>query len=730
MDLPEKIKKRTLFATFTLIFIVVAFMLLYINDIFEKKMFEEIERKDEILHNLFEQTMEQDTHIYERRLTSILNKPGVKEAFKKRERERLYELVAPHYREMTKENPFIKIMTFRLEDGSAFLRMHKPEVFGDELNKKRRIIVDTNIEKKRHFGFEVGKYEMTYRIVLPIFYKNEYIGLVELGIDPTSFIKKITKVIGLRYALVIRKDMKSVMIEKKEFLDKDDFSLASTDPFFKKVFKKIQLKQKSRNNFIRYGGRYYFVENDLALHDHNGKKTAILLAAEDVTEEFERKKELFYKFLFIFVFPLFFLFLILNYSFNLFIKKIYNLIYDDDLTGLRNRIALRKDLQESRKRALVLIDINSFKTVNELYGIEAGNEVLRQFGAVLESFAQKRGFTGYRISSDEFVLMKPYEKLDPNQCGYFINDLNGTVRKHTFTIPDTGIEVDIEITVGMVFGRRVSLEKALMALEKAREEKKEYLVYSSKINTKKNTMKIISMKYYIKKALQNDDIVVYFQPITDIDSNIVKYEALVRMVKEAEGERRVLTPNEFLELSKKFNLYPEISKRVIEKSLAVFEKRDEKISINLSPTDIMDNDMQKFIIEKLESYPSPERVVFEITENESIRDFEDVKAFIQKVRFCGAQIAIDDFGRGYSNYFHILELKPDYLKIDGSLIKDIHMNRESRIVVKTIAIFAKELGVKTVAEFICCEEVFNVTKEFGIDEFQGFYFGKPTPDIL
>ncbi|WP_200764055.1 EAL domain-containing protein [Nitrosophilus alvini] len=730
MQSPEKIKFRTLFATFSIIFLVVAIILFYVNHIFERKLHETIEAKDKILHKLFHQNLEHERDVYEKRLVRILNEPGVKEAFKERNREKLYKIVAPFYKQMAKENPYVKIMTFRLEDGSAFLRVHKPEMYGDKLNKKRKIIIDTNREKIKHYGFEVGKLKMTYRIVLPIFYQNEYLGLVEFGIEPASFIRKLTKIIDLKYALAIKKEMKSVMIEKKEFIDKDDFSLASSDPLFIKAFEKIDLHSKDDNNFVTYNDRHYFVENDLVLYDHKGNRAAVLLAAEDVTEEIESKRDLFYKFLFIFIFPLFILFIILNYSFDFFLKKIHNLIYTDELTGLKNRVAFRKDSQGNKNRALVLVDINAFKTINELYGVEAGNEILKQFGSLLESFAQKRDFSLYRISSDEFVFMKAFDKFDPNQCKYFIKELYETVRNHSFVLPELGIKTDIEITAGIVYGKKTSLEKALMALEKAREERREYLIYSSKIDTKKDTQKIIALKKDIKKALEENNIVVYYQPITDKNGKVIKYESLVRMIKNTDGKEEVIAPCEFLELSQKFNLYPQISKAVIDQSFRMFENRKEKVSINLSPNDIIDKEMQQYIIKKLDSFASPERIIFEITEDESIKDFEHVKSFIKKVRSFGAQIAIDDFGSGYSNYFHILELQPDYLKIDGSLIRNIHTSEESKIIVKTIAVFAKELNIKTVAEFIYDEEIFQYAKELGIDEFQGFYFGKPSPKLV
>ncbi|MFA7609853.1 MAG: EAL domain-containing protein [Sulfurimonas sp.] len=132
----------------------------------------------------------------------------------------------------------------------------------------------------------------------------------------------------------------------------------------------------------------------------------------------------------------------------------------------------------------------------------------------------------------------------------------------------------------------------------------------------------------------------------------------------------------------------------------------------------------------LERYDIGSKIVFEIVESEYIEKFEDVMRFIAKVKKYNCKIAIDDFGTGYSNFEYLIKLKADYLKIDGSLIKNIDKDKNAYIVVSTIVDFAKKLGMKTVAEFVESEEIFNIVKNLGIDYSQGYYFCEPKKDLL
>jgi EAL domain-containing protein (putative c-di-GMP-specific phosphodiesterase class I) len=156
----------------------------------------------------------------------------------------------------------------------------------------------------------------------------------------------------------------------------------------------------------------------------------------------------------------------------------------------------------------------------------------------------------------------------------------------------------------------------------------------------------------------------------------------------------------------------------------------KEISINLSTLDIEDAELRNKIISLVTANTDiSSRIVFELLEDEEVTDFRIVKDFISLVKMFGVQIAIDDFGAGHSNFERLLSFQPDILKLDGSLIKDIHTNKYSRNVVETIKLFADKENIKTVAEFVHCKEVFDVVKEIGIDYMQGFYLGEPELEL-
>ncbi len=145
--------------------------------------------------------------------------------------------------------------------------------------------------------------------------------------------------------------------------------------------------------------------------------------------------------------------------------------------------------------------------------------------------------------------------------------------------------------------------------------------------------------------------------------------------------------------------------------------------LNYEFIDYLDN-----VLEKLK-FEDRNRLVFEILESENLSDYDFLEEFVLKYKKLGVKIAIDDFGSGYSNFIRIIRLKPDYLKIDGSLIKNIDKDNNSYEIVKSIIAFSKTLNIKTIAEYVHSEEIFNLLLELDVDEFQGYYFGKPDEDF-
>ncbi|MCI4399907.1 MAG: EAL domain-containing protein, partial [Campylobacteraceae bacterium] len=218
-----------------------------------------------------------------------------------------------------------------------------------------------------------------------------------------------------------------------------------------------------------------------------------------------------------------------------------------------------------------------------------------------------------------------------------------------------------------------------------------------------------------------------YQPILNNKSKkIEKYECLVRLVDE---DGAVVSPHMFLDVAKKSRLYHKVTRSVVQKSFERFADEYCSFSINLSVLDICDEQMLEFIIEQLKKSNIGHRVVFEILESEGIDSYDNVYAFVEKIKSFGSKISIDDFGAGYSNFERILKLKPNFIKIDGSLIKNIHNDTDAQIIAKAIVGFANELGALTVAEFVHSKEVFDIVQALNIDYSQGYYICEPKPTI-
>ncbi len=408
-------------------------------------------------------------------------------------------------------------------------------------------------------------------------------------------------------------------------------------------------------------------------------------------------------------------------------KELKYRLYYDSLTGLKNRNALIHYLEKRNFFILMLIDINGFKNYNEIYGIEVGNEILKKFANFLRKFYCRRFYEVYRVGGDNFAVTGGGKVMDLEKYEEDISDFFRKIDSFTIKLDSIKDEIKIDVTVGVTLEHEHPLEKAGMALRYAKKHKKPYITYSKAIDTTKQCKNTIYWKKEIKRAIANDDIVPLFQPIVDKEGNIVKYETLMRLKRIKDGKEELVSPFFFLDIALKANLYEQLTKIIIEKSFKIMKSIGADFSINLSFEDIINRDVVYFLKDYILRYDIGSQLVLEVVESESVEDYALIKEFVKEFRSFGVRIAVDDFGSGFSNYAHILEIAPDILKIDGSLIKNIDKNKNSYILVKSIMTLAKSLEVKTIAEFIHSKEVFEITRDLGVDYFQGFYFSPPLP---
>jgi diguanylate cyclase (GGDEF)-like protein len=391
----------------------------------------------------------------------------------------------------------------------------------------------------------------------------------------------------------------------------------------------------------------------------------------------------------------------------------------DKLTDLGNREAFLLKLQKQTNINVVLLNIIDFQSVNKTFGYKEADNLLVDIANKLNIIVSKEtGSKLYRIYGDEFAFIC---KKD-NNIDLTCQNIKDSFEDKMLYFQDNFIHLSINISYSSV---KPVLLTATIAMQECKNSLDTHIVsydnfsYNSKKN--KNSLEMLRV---IKDAITHDSIIpVYHAIINNKTKKIHKYETLAR-IKQKNNE--LLSPFHFIELSKKFKLYPEITKSIIKKAFNDFKYKDVNFSINFSYIDIHNPKILKYFYNTLEeNKQTAKRLTIEILETESIDSYEELLNFRKKIKKYGCKLAIDDFGAGYSNWINILKLKPDYIKLDGSLIEDLLLNKDNMSLVQTIVSFAKTNNIKTIAEYVSSAELAVLVKELGIDFSQGFHYARP-----
>jgi len=402
-------------------------------------------------------------------------------------------------------------------------------------------------------------------------------------------------------------------------------------------------------------------------------------------------------------------------------KELKELLYKDALTGLQNRNSLLKYIDNETKHSCILVNIDNFSHINNLYGEEFGNKVLIEFSKFLYTRTKDDTLANlYRFSGDEFAIISTETDLEKLETE--AKELLEHCHETTIVIDEQYISLSITIGLSNQDAEHL-ISTANMAITAARKDLKSITAYSDKLSLNDEYENNLKWIKEIKDAIEDDRITMFYQPIIDnSDPDHKKYEALIRLIDK---KGNVITPYYFLEIAKQAKLYKQLTKIVITKSFEAFKDNDYEFSINITIDDILDKDINEFIVATLKKYDISNRVIFEIVESESIENFDEIEKFIIMVKAFGCRISIDDFGTGYSNFEHLMRLQADYIKIDGSIIKEITKDKRSALITSVIVAFAKEMDIKTIGEFVESLEINNKLIELGVDKSQGYHFGKP-----
>jgi len=391
----------------------------------------------------------------------------------------------------------------------------------------------------------------------------------------------------------------------------------------------------------------------------------------------------------------------------------------DSLTSVYNYKYLLEEINNDKNKVAILLNVNSFKHINEYYSLNHGDHLLFQLASIITNVSKLYKWRVFRISGDEFLLLYDDENKKCSDVHRDALKLVDIIQKSKFNI--IGVkDINIDVRVSYASSKTRLLEELSIALDYGRKCALSVMGYNESIKFNKDITNIVEIKSILRDAIQNDKIIPVYQPILMLN-NEVKYEVLMRI----DYKGTLLTPDKFLDIAKQYNYYNEISEILIFKALEKMAKCDKAFSINISYLDIRDSAFVDRLEKKVLECKVEDRVVFEIIESDILDDMHIVYDFITRFKEKNVRIAIDDFGSGYSNFAYIIKLNPDYIKIDGSLIENLLEDKKIFILVKSIIDLAHNIGVQVIAEFISTHELYNALQELGVDAMQGYYLGKP-----
>ena len=392
----------------------------------------------------------------------------------------------------------------------------------------------------------------------------------------------------------------------------------------------------------------------------------------------------------------------------------------DHMTQLPNRQKLMEDLIEDKNLKLAIINIEKFKEINEYYGFDIGDRLLVELSTILSKHLSSYQTRLYKLPGDEFAILVD-DNIDKDRFKTLILSSLEVIKSFNFQIE--GNRFNIRAISGAAMQKNYFIN-AEMATNHAKLLDEELIFFDENLDIKDQLVNNVKWTSKIKESIEEDRIVVFAQPIVcNKTQSTKKYECLVRML---DTDGMVISPAQFLTTAKRSRLYPSITKIVIEKAVEYFKDKDDNFSINLTLEDILNQDIVDFLTNQINKYDGlGHRIILEIVEDEGIENFEEVSNFIENMKFLGCKFAIDDFGTGYSNFDYLMRLNVDFIKIDGSIIKNIDHDNNAKVVTELIVDFAQRLNIETIAEFVYKEEVLEIVKNMGVDYSQGYHLGKP-----
>lgn len=419
--------------------------------------------------------------------------------------------------------------------------------------------------------------------------------------------------------------------------------------------------------------------------------------------------------------------------------RLQYLVGHDDLTGLSNRRRLEQELElavlnahyNNTTSALLYLDLDQFKVVNDTEGHTAGDRLLVN---VANKLRRQVGATGTlaRISSDEYAVL--IENITLDDAVRTAESLRCLMDEFYFKTDSRTYHIGVSIGIALIHPDESitagdALTRADQACYVAKTRGRNMVHIFSHEDTEMLPLRHAAQWVpRIRDALLNDKFCLVFQPVISLPSHeTTHYEALIRMIG---NHQELISPDNFIPVAERMGLIHDIDLWVVEHAIDVLRTLPVHLSlnINLSSHAFQDPALPPLIREKLTTTGvDGKRITFEITETAAIANFSQTRNMITQLRTLGCRFALDDFGAGFSSFSYLKQFPVDYLKIDGAFITNLVNDPVDQTLVKSMTEVARTLGKRTVAEFVENNETLILLEEYGVDYAQGYYVGKPQP---
>ncbi|HEX3608110.1 MAG TPA: EAL domain-containing protein [Solirubrobacterales bacterium] len=411
----------------------------------------------------------------------------------------------------------------------------------------------------------------------------------------------------------------------------------------------------------------------------------------------------------------------------------------DSLTGLLDRRRFRAELDQyvsfsaryGGQGAVMIIDIDGLKAINDSQGHHAGDNLIRHVAAIMRERVRTTDIVA-RLSGDEFAVLMP--QTDTEGALHLGEDLRSQVAEGAAPAPDAeGTTISVGITM---FGgeRGIGAEAVLLAADQAMYRAKEdgrnqIALFQDPREPQRQQRRRQTTSARIRDALTNDRLSLHTQPIRSLASGgIERYELLLRMT----GENGDLLPAaSFIEAAERSGMVQELDRWVVVRALELLATREQEgrpvsLHVNLSGASVADLSVLEFIERRLdEGEADPARCTFELTETARVHDYEAAGGFADRLTEFGCQVAIDDYGAGFGPFHYLKSIPFDLIKIDGSFIRDMPNSDADQLTVQAIVQIARGLGKTTIAEYVQDDVTAQMLRDYGVDMAQGYHLGRP-----